>query len=35
MKAAGLVPSHYEAIPRRETRIGQGPAGIYVDISLN
>jgi hypothetical protein len=35
MKAAGLVPTHHEAIPRPETRIGQGPAGIYVDSSLN
>ena len=23
MKAAGLVPTHHEAIPRRETWIGQ------------
>ena len=30
MKAAGSDPSHHEAIPRREKRIGQRPARVFV-----
>jgi hypothetical protein len=34
MKAPAQL-SHHEANPRREMRIGQGPAQIVLDISVN